>query len=264
MRENLVSIIMPAYNSEKFISDAIKSVVEQDYDIWELIICDDSSEDDTIRICKKWSNIDSRIMLVQNKYGKGAPGARNTSLDQASGQFIAFLDSDDLWHPNKLSLQLNYMAANNCAFSFSYYDVISENGETLYEYHGPKIANRKNMLFCNLIPCLTAIYDSSVIGKVYQPDFKKRNDYALWLKILNSGVVHEARCIPKITASYRRNQYGLSSGNKFELLRYYRKCLTKFSLVSNVGARILSIFYLVIMIIKKKSPTLFNKLIVKF
>lgn len=263
MRDNLVSVIMPCFNSEHFIENAIKSVLNQTYQLWELIICDDDSDDNSKKLIKEYVKKDSRIKLTENKYSKGASGARNSCLNIAEGQFIAFLDSDDLWHREKLTQQINFMTSNNYFFCFSYFDVINKEGMYLHSWHCPKIANKKNMLLSNFIPCLTAIYDAKRLGKIYQPDIKKRNDYALWLKILNSGQSINAYCLEIVTASYRNSKYGLSSGSKFDLLKYYWKCLIDFGSVSKLSAIFLTFPYLSILFIKKSSPFIYNKLVIR-
>ena len=106
MRDNLVSILMPCFNSQNFIGQSIESVLNQTYQSWELLICDDGSDDGSKYLIQAYEQKDSRIKLVNNKFSKGAPGARNSCLDVAKGQFIAFLDADDLWLPSKLSLQM--------------------------------------------------------------------------------------------------------------------------------------------------------------
>lgn len=262
-KSNLVSIIMPAFNVDRFIDDAIKSVVAQDYQTWELLICDDGSSDLTKNICQYWVATDSRISLVENKYGKGAPGARNSCLDAATGRFIAFLDSDDLWHADKLSLQLAFMRNNNYGLTFTYHEVINEKSELINRYRAPRSLCRNKMLFSNFIPCLTVIYDTKMIKKTLQPDIEKRNDYALWLKIINSNFVTHAYCFERITASYRSNGYGLSSGNKYELLKFYRRCIRDFGLVSNIKSYLLVVPYISITLLKKLCPSVYNKLVVK-
>ena len=263
LENNLVSIIMPAYNSEKFIDDAISSVVAQEYQNWELLICDDNSSDRTYQICQHWKAIDSRILLVKNQYGKGAPGARNSCLNKCSGRFVAFLDSDDLWHPDKLELQLGFMRKNDYSFTFTYHEVINEHGALVGQCFAPRVVSKTKMLFSNFIPCLTVIYDVERIGKVYQPVIQKRNDYALWLKILSSGTTDGAYCFDRVTASYRNNSYGLSSGSKLELLGFYRVSIEEFGSVSRFTSFWLSICYLTIMLVKKASPFFYNKLVVR-
>jgi teichuronic acid biosynthesis glycosyltransferase TuaG len=254
---------MPAFNSEKFIEDAITSVVAQEYQNWELLICDDNSNDRTIEICKRWEAVESRIMLVKNKYGKGASGARNSCLDKSSGRFVAFLDSDDLWYPDKLKLQLDFMRKNGFSFTFTYYKAINEDGVLVSHYSAPKVVGSTKILFSNFIPCLTVIYDVKKIGKILQPDIERRNDYALWLKILCSGTTERAHCFERVTALYRANTYGLSSGKKLELLGFYRRCIEEYGSVSKFTSFWLSICYIAIILIKKVSPFMYNNFVAR-
>ena len=255
-----VSIIMPSYNSEKYIGEAIESVINQVFKDWELLIADDGSEDATLEIALDFQKIDKRIKVLLNKNNKGAPGARNTCLELATGRYIAFLDSDDIWLPNKLSLQLDFMIHQSIAFSFSYHDVISETGDLVASYQAPKKVNSFSMKFSNFIPCLTAIYDTRALGKVEQPYIEKRNDFALWLKILNREDVEYAYCLPTVTAQYRANSYGLSS-NKIATLYFFKKCLRDFGNVHPTWAIIFSVFYIFLGVIKSKFTRIYNLIV---
>lgn len=257
-----VSIIMPSYNVSRFISESIESVMAQTHDNWELIICDDGSTDDSATIAHDYAARDSRILVVNNKYKKGAPGARNSCLDVAEGRYIAFLDSDDLWLPSKLALQIEFMISNRYSFVYSYHEIMSEDGDFVSECMAPGAVSAKLMRVSNFIPCLTAVYDSDIIGKVYQPDIIKRNDFALWLKILNGGKVARAYCLPLSTARYRVNSYGLSS-NKRDALKYFNRCLIKYGNCNSFEARIYSVIYLFVIVIKKKLNFIYNFMVVK-
>lgn len=257
----LVSIIMPCYNSENYISDSIRSVIKQTYNNWELLICDDDSSDRSLSISKRFAELDHRITIVKNVYEKGAPGSRNSCLDAASGRYIAFLDSDDLWLSGKLEEQIVFMKENQIAFSYSYHELMDENGKFLGACKAPNQVSSKTMRLSNFIPCLTAVYDSNILGKVYQPKIKKRNDYALWLKILNGGVVDKAYCLPKVTAKYRVNQYGLSS-NRSSAIKYFRRCLVEFGECSNITSFYFCFLYLCVVLVKKKFLSLYNKIVV--
>ena len=259
---DLVSIIMPCFNSEKFIEKSIQSVIEQTYVEWELLICDDGSEDNSPEIIKSYQKIDSRIKLIPNLHPKGAPGARNSCLGVSKGRFIAFLDSDDLWLPDKLTLQLDFMRHKNVAFSFSYHCVIDERGEHIASFNAPNRVDAFLMRYSNFIPCLTAMYDTTILGKVVQPNILKRNDFALWLKILHSGDVEYAHCLPVVTAKYRANSYGLSS-KKFDTLRYYNRCLKEFGGLSQVDAALCSVIYLILGFVKAYIRFLYNHLVVR-
>ena len=256
----IVSIIMPSYNSEKHIFEAIESVINQDFKDWELLIADDGSKDSTLEIALDFQKIDERIKVFLNKNKKGAAGARNTCLEQSTGRFIAFLDSDDIWLSNKLSLQLDFMMSKSISFSFSYHEVISEFGDRIISYQAPKKVNAFVMKFSNFIPCLTAIYDTRLLGKVEQPYFEKRNDYALWLKILNREDVEFAYCLPVVPAKYRANSYGLSS-NKISTLYFFKKCLRDYGNVSPMGAIIFSFFYIFLGVIKSKFTRIYNLIV---
>lgn len=259
---DLVSIIMPCFNSDKFIEQSIRSVIDQSYINWELLVCDDGSTDNTMEILKSLMMNDSRIKFFTNHYSRGAAGARNTSLDYSTGRYIAFLDSDDVWYKDKLREQISFMEKKQVAFSFTYYDIMDENSFFLGSYKAPKVVNSCKMKISNFIPCLTAIYDTKILKKVYQPEIKKRNDFALWLKILNGGVVKNAYCLPKVTAKYRVNSYGLSS-SKLDSFFFYRQCLVNYGKCSKSAASFYSTIYLLIVIIKKKSINLYNWLTIR-
>lgn len=253
---------MPCFNSEQYISDAIESVINQTFDDWELLIADDGSTDNSFKVASRYQKRDTRIHVLQNNLTKGASGARNTCLEHASGRYIAFLDSDDLWLPEKLALQLDFMMQGNISFSFSYYDVIDENDLYVASYKAPRQVDAYLMRFSNFIPCLTVMYDSNILGKVKQPNIKKRNDFALWLKILNSEDITFAYCLPFVTAKYRTNSYGLSS-NKFGTLYYYKKCLIDFGEVSLIKANMFLALYIILGFIKAKFSSLYNYLIIR-
>lgn len=253
---------MPCFNSEKFIEESILSVLNQTYSNWELLICDDNSSDNSKEIIQHYQNSDQRIRLVTNQYSKGAPGARNSCIDQARGRYIAFLDSDDIWMPDKLRKQLNFLKENNLSFVYSYYKTINENGNEIGLVKSPNKVNINIMLFSNFIGCLTVIYDSKILGKFHQPNIKKRNDFALWIRILCKHKNLKAFCYEEVTASYRVNSYGLSS-NKISALKYYRICLLRYGSVGNFRLNLYCICYLIIIFIKKKLPKFYNYLVIK-
>ena len=248
---------MPCFNSELFLREAIGSVLKQTFSNWELIICDDGSTDKSVMVAGEYALLDSRINLIDNIYSKGAPGARNSALDVASGRYIAFLDSDDVWYVDKLEQQISFMKTRQIAFCYSYHDLMDENGAFLGTYKAPSEVSLRKMKISNFIPCLTAVYDSKVLGKVYQPQIKKRNDFALWLKILNGGVVKTAHCLPIATARYRVNYYGLSS-NKLDSLVFFRRCLVEFGSCSHYEAYFYSLLYLMLIVVKKKFINIYN------
>lgn len=213
----LVSIITPCYNSDKFINETIKSVQNQSYQNWEMLITDDGSLDNSISIINDFIKEDDRIKLFKIN-NSGAAVARNNSIKQAKGTFIAFLDSDDLWLPKKLEKQIDFMLTNNYAFTFSSYQRMNEEGVLL---NNIVTANHKlsykNMLSSNKIGCLTAIYNQNILGKVYMPLIRKRQDYGLWLSILKK--VDFAYGLQDVLASYRLRDFSMSA-KKTEMIKW--------------------------------------------
>lgn len=198
---NLVSIITPLYNSSLFLDKTINSIISQSYCYWELIIVDDCSQDNSIEIALDFSSKDIRIKVIQMEKNSGAAAARNTAIKAANGRFIAFLDSDDLWHPHKLEKQINFMLKNNYAFSYTAYEKINEEGKVIGHVGAPMRLNYKQLLMTNEIGCLTAIYDTEILGKVYMPTETKREDYATWLSILKK--IDYAYGMPESLGQYR-------------------------------------------------------------
>ena len=218
MNSKLVSIITPSYNSEKFISETIKSVLNQTYKNWEMLIVDDASKDKTIQIINTFCKQDSRIKLFQLKNNSGAALARNKGISQAKGDFISFLDSDDLWLPKKIELQINFMQKMNCGLSFTSYDIINEKGNFKNKIIACKDKLDYNrMLYSNEIGCLTAMYNKKILGKIFFPEIRKRQDYGLWLKILK--IQKYAFGLPIVLAHYRDRSNSISN-NKLEMVRW--------------------------------------------
>ena len=215
MKDPLVSVIMPAYNAEKYISESIESVLTQSYQNWELLITDDRSNDNTQQIVEEYCARDKRIKYFINKENGGAGVARNNSIENASGRFIAFLDADDQWLPEKLTKQIAFMLKNNYEFTFTAYQKL-ESGELRGLITPPESTTYKKLLSSNVIGCLTAIYDTQALGKVYMPLIRKRQDMGLWLNILKR--VPKAYCIPDILALYRVDS-GMTQ-NKLEILKW--------------------------------------------
>lgn len=213
----LVSIITPLHNSENFISKTIASVQAQTYHRWELIIVDDVSDDSSVEIVETFAEKDSRVRLIRLNKNSGAAVARNTAIEAASGRYIAFLDSDDMWLPNKLEVQLDFMQKHGHAFSFSAYERIDENGKSLGIVGVPEKVSYKQMLKTSVIGCLTAMYDTACFGKVYMPLIRKRQDYGLWLKLLKQ--TEFAYGIQQPLGQYRIRKDSISS-NKLHTATY--------------------------------------------
>lgn len=213
----LVSIITPSFNSVNYICHTIESILNQGYTNWELIIVDDCSTDNSREVIQSYVNQDSRIKLICLKQNSGAAVARNTGIENAIGRFIAFLDSDDTWHPEKLEQQVSFMLKNDYAFTYTQYHQVNENGDTVGELYFPLRTNYRNLLKTCVIGCLTAMYDTHKIGKVYFPLIRKRQDFALWLKILKQ--VDYAYCVPQDLASYTVRSDSISA-NKWKAAQY--------------------------------------------
>ena len=202
MEEELVSIIMPSYNTGKFIEKTINSVINQTYNNWELIIVDDCSNDNTDEIVKSIN--DSRIVYLKNERNSGAAVSRNKALKEAKGRWIAFLDSDDLWMPEKLEKQISFMETNDYSFSYTEYEEIDVNGNKTGVYvTGPKKITKAGMFNYCWPGCLTVMYDKEVIGLIQIVDIKKNNDYAMWLK-----ACRKANCylLDEELSKYRRGR----------------------------------------------------------
>ncbi len=211
----LVSIVMPSYNSEKTISSSIDSVISQTYSNWELLITDDNSTDGTLNVIAEYAKKDNRVKFFRNVENVGAGASRNKSINESSGRFVAFLDADDLWLPNKLSKQVEFMLLNDVSLSYSWYQKFSIQGDGGVVKSRLEV-NYQQLLYSNVIGCLTAMYDAEVLGKRYMPTIRKRQDMGLWLDILKD--VKQAKAIPEVLAKYRVDS-GMTQ-NKFKVLKW--------------------------------------------
>ena len=215
----LISIIMPVYNCEASLPSSIQSVLGQDYETWELLLVDDCSTDNSKNIIKQYAECDQRIVPLYLEVNTGPAGARNHALSSAKGQYIAFLDSDDLWEPTKLSRQLEFMLSGNIAFSCtSYFSKNIDGTGAVYRYNPPKkITYRKALLLGNPIGNSTVMVRRDLINDLTIPNIKKRNDFALWLQVLKKGVVCSA-LNAELTIYQRRE--GSVSSQKIGLVPY--------------------------------------------
>ncbi|TYS59959.1 glycosyltransferase family 2 protein [Sutcliffiella horikoshii] len=225
MSSSLVSVITPSYNAEKFISATIESVRTQTYTNWEMIIVDDCSKDTTREILKEYAELDPRIKPIFLEENSGAAVARNTALKAAQGDYVAFLDSDDLWVPHKLEKQLAFMQKNDHAFSFTAYNLMDENGKPLDKVIDvPKQIDYKGLLKNTIIGCLTVMIDTRKVEPLQMPLIRTRQDFALWLKVLREG--HIAYGMQEPLANYRIVEGSISS-NKLKTAKrnwyVYRK-----------------------------------------
>lgn len=213
------SIVMPSYNCARFIADSIKSVIAQTYTDWELIIVDDCSTDDTEAIVASFC--DDRIRYIRNEKNSGAAISRNRALREAKGRWIAFLDSDDLWLPEKLEKQIGFMMENGYSFSYHEYTEISEEGHELgISVSGKRHVGKFDMYACCWPGCLTVMYDSYKIGLIQIRDIRKNNDTAIWLKAIRKSDCH---LLPESLAEYRRRKGSITPpGMKARILWHYK------------------------------------------
>lgn len=179
-----VTVITPSFNSYDFMRDSVFSVISQTVTDWEMIIVDDCSSDKSVEVIQSFIERDSRIKLLQLTENSGAAVARNKAIEAAQGRYIAFLDSDDAWLPNKLEKQIAFMQKNKYPFTFAAYDKINEAGEVFGHVGVPIKVTYYDLLKSCSIGCLTAIYDTEYFGKVYMPLIRKRQDLGLWLRLL--------------------------------------------------------------------------------
>ena len=166
MIDNLVSIIMPSWNTGKFIAESIQCVVDQTYSNWELLIVDDCSTDNTDEVVKPFLN-DTRIKYFKNEKNSGAALTRNRAMREAQGEWIAFLDSDDLWTADKLEKQVAFMKENGYSLSYTEYEKIDEEGKPLNIYvSGPRVVNKRKMYNYDYIGQLTMMYSVKHYGLI--------------------------------------------------------------------------------------------------
>ena len=215
----LVSVIMPSYNTGNYIAESIQSVQSQTYSNWELIIVDDCSTDNTDAVIAQFD--DPRIHFLKNEKNSGAAVSRNRALREAKGRWIAFLDSDDLWHPEKLEKQIAFMEQNGYGFSYTNYSEIDENSNLRgIQVTGPKRINNAGMYAYCWPGCLTVMYDATMVGLVQIEDIKKNNDYAMWLKVCRKA---DCFLLDEDLASYRKRSGSVSNHSYIALVKWHYK-----------------------------------------
>lgn len=224
-QDELVSVVMPTFNSSKYLKESIESVLAQTYSNLELLLTDDSSTDvATQKMLKDYMHRDSRVRIFLRPHNVGPGGARNYSIEKARGRYIAFCDSDDRWMPHKLERQVAFMQEHNCCLCYSAYLSCDREGKVMGMVSAPARLSLKALMHDNKIGCLTAIYDTRPYGKFYMPLIRKRQDWALFLKILKH--CHYAYGIQEPLAYYRLTPVSVSR-HKMGLMKYnaqvYRK-----------------------------------------
>jgi teichuronic acid biosynthesis glycosyltransferase TuaG len=223
-----VTVITPAYNAAQYLSDTIRSVQAQTFKDWEMIIVDDCSTDETFKIATSFSSKDSRIHVVKHTMNSGVAVARNTALDAAKTEFVAFLDSDDLWMPNKLEKQLDFMEKNGYVLTYTDYQLFNtDTGEVIKKIKSPKKMTYKSIFTNTGIGCLTVMVDKNISGEFHMPLLKHTEDNCTWQTILKPG--YTAYLLDENLASYRVGNVSLtkdkskSAKNQWDYYRKYYK-----------------------------------------
>lgn len=209
--KNKISIILPLYNASRFIGEAIVSVQAQTHTDWELLVVDDVSTDNSAAIVQKYAAKDKRIKLLQHSKNAGAAQARNTGIKNATGRYIAFIDADDVWLPNKLEKQLQFMHTNKLAFTYSSQLLIDANGKEKGRFITKPVIDYRSMLKTCWVGCCTAMYDTEIVGKQYFETQRGQEDYILWLQIMKQ--IGTTKGIIEPLAKYRAVS-GAVSANK--------------------------------------------------
>ena len=210
MVDGLVSIIMPSWNTGKFIAESIQCVIDQTYQNWELLIVDDCSTDNTDEIVEPFLN-DTRIKYLHNEKNSGAALTRNKAMREAQGEWIAFLDSDDLWTPDKLDKQIRFMKEHEYVLSYTEYEKIDEEDKPLNIYvTGPETVNKRKMYNYDYIGQLTMMYSAKQFGLIQIKDVKKNNDYAIRLQLYKKDPGVVAHLLKENLAKYRIRKKSIS------------------------------------------------------
>lgn len=218
--DQLVSIIMPSYNTGRYIAQSIQSVLAQTYENWELWIVDDASDDNTDEVVAPFLT-DTRIHYIKLPHNSGAAVARNRALREAGGRWIAFLDSDDLWRPEKLEKQLAFMKNKGYAFSYTAYAQIDEESYPSGVWvTGPARITKRGMYRYCWPGCLTVMYDAAAVGLIQVADIRKNNDYAMWLQVARRADCH---FLNEGLAAYRLRQGSISRRSYATLIRWHYK-----------------------------------------
>ncbi len=215
--EALVSIVMPAYNCEKYVVEAINSILAQTYRNWELLVLDDGSKDNTLRIIEEFSQKDSRIKALPNGKNMGVSATRNRGIELASGEWIAFLDSDDMWKPEKLEKQFEIVEKEAAEFLFTGSSYINEEGEAYKEiFEVPEKITYKKLRNQNVISCSSVLVKKKYFEHIKMEKDEMHEDYAVWLRILKTGVTAFGVNEPLLIYRISRNS---KSGNKMKTVK---------------------------------------------
>lgn len=212
-----ISVITPAFNAANYIDETVQSVIAQTFSDWEMIIVDDASTDDTYQKITAWTEKDSRIKAVRLDKNSGVAAARNAALDNASGDFIAFLDADDLWLPEKLEKQYNFMRDNGYVLTYTEYKTFATNDRSQTKHVRVPHVMTYNSIFKNTaIACLTVMVDRKTAGDFRMPPLSHTEDQCTWQDILSRGYKAYALCEP---LSLYRQGNGSLTDNKLKVIK---------------------------------------------
>lgn len=250
-----ISVIVPLYNSEDTIQETLDSIFYQTRGVFEIVVCDDASTDNSFNIVKLISERMNKVSLIVNEFEKGAAGARKTAIKYAKGNYIAFLDSDDKWMPKHIELQTDFFIKTGSDFIFSNYISVNKKSGVSRSYILPNKIDLNYLKYTNFIPCLSVVCKKTCLPYDEIPIIKKRNDYALWLFILSKGLI--ANNSGACNCVYLEDNGGLSA-NKIDAIKYAQKNLIVNAGVSQFSSYFYIIFHIGIALIKKRSPDLFN------
>ncbi len=229
--KNLVSVIIPVYNSERFIAKTIDSVLSQTYTNIEIIIVDDCSTDSSKQIIENYLN--KSIIYFRQPTNQGAAVARNKALELAKGQYVAFLDSDDLWKSNKLEKQISFMKNNNVSFCFLAIEMIDLNGNIVKRKRNVKDKVTYDYLLKNtMIPTSSVVIDRNKVGNFQMPLIRGGQDYATWLMLLRNNIAYG---INEALVQYRIGHSSLSS-NKFKSIKQVWNIQTRQEKINKIKA----------------------------
>lgn len=217
-KDILVSIITPVYNSEKYIGDTIRSVLSQTHENWEMLIADDCSKDTTAEVIKRFD--DPRIKYFKLDKNSGAAIARNEALERAKGDFIAFLDADDMWKPEKLSKQLDFMIENSIGFSYTSYEILRNVGNKIIKV--PLKLNYSQYMKNTIIGTLTVMINKNIIGDIKLVNVKKDHDSMTWAKLLREGKI--AYGLNDSLAYYRKVEGSISNDKLKAVKTHWNNC----------------------------------------
>ena len=230
-----VSVITPAYNAAEFLPETIDSVLQQTFLDWEMIIIDDCSKDNTFEIATNYATKDSRIKVIKNETNSGVAATRNHGLEIALGDFIAFIDSDDMWLPEKLEKQIRFMEENGYALTYTkYQNYITETKQKGRIIKAPKKMTAKKILGNTAIGCLTVMVNKKMVGDFRMPLLKHTEDNCTWQEILSRG--YEAYGLQEVLSLYRISANSMTSKKtsaakqQWETYRYHYK----FSLIKSL------------------------------